>query len=267
MWESASVPELGKHPQHILNERIIADSDLLVAIFWSKLGTPTPTASSGTAEEIREFISKKGAARVMLYFCTRDLPHNIDAAGLVKLREFKEQMRTQGLFQEFKSLNEFERDLYFHLDAKVQELLQGKLPLPSPKDRDLRTGPRDPPADPRLNALINLGTTLQQISKAFTARMNQFKAIDGVSPDKFYALGAHVYESAATCIDQFLTYNSHDLPFEAHAAIDKISSRLKRLAAGIPDADAPFPQYWDDGDEVAKDLAAQVRLIERRQKQ
>ncbi len=29
---------LGDHPQHILNKEIIETSDLLVAIFWSKLG-------------------------------------------------------------------------------------------------------------------------------------------------------------------------------------------------------------------------------------
>lgn len=72
MWEHSAVPEMGDHPQHILNERIISKSQLLVAILWSRLGTPTPTADSGTVEEIREFIKKKGPKRVMLYFCTRE---------------------------------------------------------------------------------------------------------------------------------------------------------------------------------------------------
>ena len=54
MWEFAA-PELGAHPQDILNKRIIQESDLLLAMFWSKLGTPTPTAPSGTVQEIREF--------------------------------------------------------------------------------------------------------------------------------------------------------------------------------------------------------------------
>src|SRR5262245_32005323 len=59
MWESGSVPTLGDHPQHLLDEQILARSDLLVGILWSKLGTPTPTAGSGTAEEILEFIERK----------------------------------------------------------------------------------------------------------------------------------------------------------------------------------------------------------------
>lgn len=132
MWESSSVPTLGDHPQHILNESIIEKSDLLVAILWSKLGTPTPTASSGTVEEIREFIKIKGPRRVMLYFCRRDLPYETNGADLLKLRDFKEQMRSQGLYHEFTTLAEFERDLYRHLDVKIDELIRGKLPLPAP---------------------------------------------------------------------------------------------------------------------------------------
>jgi len=132
MWESSAVPTLGAHPQHILNEQIIEKSDLLLAILWSKLGTPTLTASSGTVEEIREFITKKGPRRVMLYFCKRDLPYDTDPAELAKLRDFKEQMRSHGLYHEYVSLSDFERDLYHHLDGKIQEFESGQLPLPTP---------------------------------------------------------------------------------------------------------------------------------------
>jgi len=125
MWESSSVPTLGDHPQHILNHSIIEKSDLLLAILWSKLGTPTPTASSGTVEEIREFIKIKGPGRVMLYFCKRDIPYDTDPSDFVKLRDFKDQMRTQGLYHEFHTLEEFERDLYRHLDVKVDEFIRG----------------------------------------------------------------------------------------------------------------------------------------------
>src|SRR4026209_2293015 len=73
MWETASTPEMGDHPQHVLDRQLIEKGDLLIAILWSRLGTPTPTAKSGTVEEIREFIKHKGPARVMVYFCNRHL--------------------------------------------------------------------------------------------------------------------------------------------------------------------------------------------------
>ncbi len=60
MWETASVPTFGDHPQHILTDQIVEKGDLLVALFWTKIGSPTPSSSSGTIEEIREFVRRKG---------------------------------------------------------------------------------------------------------------------------------------------------------------------------------------------------------------
>jgi hypothetical protein len=268
MWESSSVPTLGDHPQHILNNKLIDKSDLLIAILWSKLGTPTPTADSGTVEEIREFITKKGPRRVMLYFCKRDLPYDIDPAELAKLHEFKEQMRTKGLYHEYWALEEFERDLYRHLDVKVEDFVTGQLPPPAlPLDADKKHVSKDKHPDSRLHNPIDFGTTLDQIARGFAARMDEFDAIDGVHADKFYALGAHVYESVAICIDRFLTFSAAGLTEENRNVIERICSRLKRLASQLPEPKAPFPQYWADGHEISKDLSAHVALMGKWKKQ
>jgi len=113
MWETGSVPEMGDHPQHILNDQMLATSDLLVAMFWSRIGTPTPTAKSGTTEEIREFIKRKGPKRAMVYFCDKPLPHGpsrINSTEIAVLNDFREEMKHQGLYYQFKSLEEFERE-------------------------------------------------------------------------------------------------------------------------------------------------------------
>jgi hypothetical protein len=264
MWEFA-VPELGDHPQHILNQKIIDTSDLLIAIFWSKVGTPTPDAPSGTIEEIYEFIKKKGAHRVMLYFCTRDLPNNIDPAELMKLNEFKAKMKTRGLFHQYSTVHEFERDLYPHLDSKVEQFLANELPLPvvdSPVHKSEAANDSHP--DKRLHNLIDFGTTLKSISQGFAKRMDEFQSIDGCTNDKYYLLGSHVYSSAADCLDRFLIYSSAGVSAQNHAMLEKISSRLKRLASDIPGPKAlDFRTYWNDGSETAKDLLAQVAHIEK----
>ncbi len=185
MWEYASVPEQGEHPQQILDRQIVGKSELLVAILWSKLGTPTPTAPSGTVEEIREFIRIKGPKRVMLYFCTRNLPYEIDPADLAKIREFKAEMRPHGLYHEYATVEQFERDLYHHLDSKVRELLEGALPLPEAEavSKDDPKGVKPHP-NPRMRNPINFGTDLQAISAGFGKRMDEFDAIDGSGPKK-----------------------------------------------------------------------------------
>lgn len=53
-WENNSAPALGSRPQDVINRQLTKDSDLRVAMFWTRLGTPTGVAASGTVEEIEE---------------------------------------------------------------------------------------------------------------------------------------------------------------------------------------------------------------------
>ena len=45
---------MGERAQAIINRQIVKDSDLVVAIFWTRIGTPTGVAQSGMIEEIEE---------------------------------------------------------------------------------------------------------------------------------------------------------------------------------------------------------------------
>ena len=55
-WESHAAPEMGERPQGIINRQLLKDADLVVAVFWTRVGSPTGTAPSGTIEEIEEHI-------------------------------------------------------------------------------------------------------------------------------------------------------------------------------------------------------------------
>ena len=264
MWEFAT-PELGDHPQAILNKQIIARSDLLVAVLHSKLGTPTPKASSGTVEEIEEFIVNKGPGRVMLYFCKRPLPVDIDPAELMRLNAFKKSMQSKGLFKEFATTTEFEGDLYRHIDVKVHELLEHRLPVPAkPATHMPEPHVKTLPADKRLHKLIEFGTDLESITNGFQRRMDEFNAIDGCTHDKFYALGAHVYTSAATCLDRFLTHSAASMDYQDQRVLDKISANLKHMAANFENYSGDFRDYWKDGTKAANDLKNQVAHMKKR---
>lgn len=52
-WETHTAPELGKRAQELINEHVLDKCDLLVGIFWTRLGTPTGKEKSGSVEEIR----------------------------------------------------------------------------------------------------------------------------------------------------------------------------------------------------------------------
>jgi hypothetical protein len=65
-WDTHSSPELSGRPQELINNRVLKHCDLLVGIFWTRLGTPTGGFSSGTAEEIQRHVEAGRPA--MVYF-------------------------------------------------------------------------------------------------------------------------------------------------------------------------------------------------------
>lgn len=257
MWESSSVPEMGDHPQHILNNQLLVDSDLLVAMFWSKLGTPTPTEKSGTIEEIREFVKLKGPKRALVYFCDRPLPHgpsSIDPTELAKLIDFKDEIKSQGLYSQFNSLQELENELYRHLDIKVQQLLANELLLPEDtKNIPAQENEAPLPADRRLHHPIEFGTTIKDIAENFKNKMDEFDSLP-MGIDKFLNLGAHTYNSVALCLDRFLVFSAHGMASQDRNVFERCFLRLKKLAAEHKTYSQRIPAFWEKGREISDEL-------------
>jgi hypothetical protein len=105
-WETHSAPQLGDRPQEIINQQILKECDLLVALFWTRIGQSTGREESGTVEEIKEFVKKGKPA--LLYFSERPVPPNkIDADQLMRLNKFKEEIKSEGLIDTFSDLYDF----------------------------------------------------------------------------------------------------------------------------------------------------------------
>jgi hypothetical protein len=121
-WETHSVPEYGDRPQAILNRRMIADCDLLVGAFWTRLGTPTGAALSGTVEEIEQF--RSAGKPVMLYFSSRQVdPNKIDLEQFGRVREFRTHFEQMALTDWFASPAELHIKLTRHLQEQVRRLI------------------------------------------------------------------------------------------------------------------------------------------------
>lgn len=97
-WENDVAPAYrGNDPQQIINDIIVHKSDILVGIFWTKLGTPTSNHSSGTLEEISQFIQAN--KDVMLYFLDKSVPrNNTNYAEMERVDEFKKEYSSQGIY-------------------------------------------------------------------------------------------------------------------------------------------------------------------------
>jgi hypothetical protein len=122
--ETHSSLEQGEHPQQIINKQLLDQCDFLIAVFWSKLGTPTNSEKSGTIHEIKEFARLKGAENVKLFFSERDVPYSIDTGDLRALKEFRKEMQTEGLYRSFSNIEQFGRELRNQLDLVMNKLLK-----------------------------------------------------------------------------------------------------------------------------------------------
>ncbi len=117
-WETHSSPELGTRPQDLINSRLLGDCDLLVGVFWTRLGTPTGEAASGSVEEIERHVNAGRPA--MIYFSSQPIaPDSIDPGQYAALKQFKATCRKQGLIEEYANLDEFRAKLAKQLQAAL----------------------------------------------------------------------------------------------------------------------------------------------------
>jgi hypothetical protein len=119
-WETHSSPQMGQHPQKVLNEQILDRSDLLVGVFWTRIGTPTPTHPSGSVEEIEEHIS--AGKPVMLYFSNQPVRlDSVDGEQYAKLSDFKALCQERGFFEEYSDIAEFREKFFRQLQLKLND--------------------------------------------------------------------------------------------------------------------------------------------------
>ena len=127
-WETHAAPDLSGRAQDLINERLLKDCDLLVGIFWTRLGTPTGTFSSGTVEEITRHVESGKPA--MIYFSDAPVaPQSLDADQFSKLLQFKAWCFERGLVATFTNSPEFRTIFRNQLDLQLntQPYLRGIL--------------------------------------------------------------------------------------------------------------------------------------------
>lgn len=149
-WETHSAPLLGegldKRGQKVINDMVSQHSDVLVAIFKARIGSPTGKAASGTIEEIELHCSV--GKPVLRYFGKVTRSHSVrmcisntfnralpffskkteqDQA----VQKYKKECMQNGLIHEYGNCRELRENFYGHLQLVVNIL----------KDKERRRGP------------------------------------------------------------------------------------------------------------------------------
>lgn len=126
-WESHGTPEMGGEAQSILNKQLVDNCDFGVAVFWSRLGTPTENYDSGSVEELRKLMDR--GARVLIYFSKQSIPQeSLNTEQYNKLQEFKEEIQKEGLLGEYNDVPHLREQVQLHLTSVIVELLSKDRP-------------------------------------------------------------------------------------------------------------------------------------------
>ncbi|WP_282349019.1 DUF4062 domain-containing protein [Pseudomonas sp. PS01301] len=119
-WETHTAPEMGSGPQTIINRQVLEKCDLLVGIFWTRVGTATNEYASGTVEEIEKHVNSGRPA--MLYFSSQPAAlDTIDHDQYKQLTEFKQACRERSLYEGYDDLSDFRNKFARQLQITVNE--------------------------------------------------------------------------------------------------------------------------------------------------
>lgn len=128
-WETNVRPTFSTDPQAAINTQIGSEYDVFIGIFWGRLGTSTPRASSGTMEEFENALARRKATgstpEIMLYFKDAPIPPSkVDTRQLQSVLDFKSSLSDKGgLYSVFEDQAGFESSLRAHLSAVAQSFV------------------------------------------------------------------------------------------------------------------------------------------------
>lgn len=119
-WSTDSYAQSGGPAQELLNQQFIDDSDMIICIFWGRMGTPTEAYESGTAEEMQKAIEK--GKQVFLYFSNAPIsPRNLDGEQFERVQAFEKKVqdmksvyyKNYNNIEDFKNTITTDLNLYF----------------------------------------------------------------------------------------------------------------------------------------------------------
>jgi len=120
-YDTNAHADSGQHPQESLNHQLLEQADLIIAIFWTKLGSPTTEYSSGSVEEISRHIQK--GKKALIYFSKKKVEmEKIDTEQYKKLLDYKKSIQTTTFYKEVSTEDEFKHLLKDEIQLIANEL-------------------------------------------------------------------------------------------------------------------------------------------------
>jgi hypothetical protein len=131
-WETHTFPGMGIDAQDVINDQIGDSYDIFLGILWTRFGTPTGRAESGTEEEFNRALTRfrrnPSSIRIMLYFKDAPIkPSQLNTKQLDLVNDFQQRARSQGAYTwAYSDTDKFTSQLKMHLSSQIHDYLEGK---------------------------------------------------------------------------------------------------------------------------------------------
>ncbi|MBI5337087.1 MAG: hypothetical protein HZB45_05315 [Mycolicibacterium rufum] len=147
-WRSDAVPRVGAGSgQGVINEQLVDDADIVIALFDSRLGQATDSAVSGTAEEIQR--ASDAGKHVHVWFSNESVSRDVNVKQFVALRKFRQSLESEGLLGQYNSPS----DLAYKVRSAVEDDIR-RMGLDTPTTRPDSTEHARPRARRRGDDLV-----------------------------------------------------------------------------------------------------------------
>lgn len=243
LWESHARPAMGDRPQQLINDQLLARCDLLIGAFWTRLGTPTGKAESGTAEEIEHFRSANKP--VMLYFSSMPVaPDSLDPEQYRALVDYRTNLQRAGLYSQYDSHAEFREQLDRHLGGAMVQLLSSiprteNLEEPSPKPKSSR--------EQQKAAIEQIRDSFAEFMRRLSAEWEAERDSEPLSTDD----GKYILSRAQGDVLHFRTMFVTDNSGVSNT-LDQALKDLRRVQRHevYMDGGMSWNEFWREGDRI-----------------
>lgn len=124
-WENYSFPAMGDDPQDVINNQLPFDYDVFLCIFWTRIGTATNRARSGTVEELETALRKREAGEdieIMGYFKTEPPSSLKDITEqYFEVRKLQKEFGENCLYKEYTATEKFQDIFRIHFTQYLNQ--------------------------------------------------------------------------------------------------------------------------------------------------
>jgi hypothetical protein len=127
-WETHVDPDVASYPQEVVNRQIGGEYDVFLGLMWTRFGTPTAAAGSGTEEEfLQAFARIKSGENVKIKSYFKDKPvkaNSLDLEQMAKVKAFRDSLAPNygAYYRSFEDTLEFERFIRIDLMRLASDL-------------------------------------------------------------------------------------------------------------------------------------------------